>query len=79
RMTNLAHGRMIVVGVNHRAPYGTHRVISLSRAAADRLNTWNNTKVRIDPIIVAPDGSPRGPGMGCTTVAKQTYALRPRP
>lgn len=53
------------------APIGSSPV----RAAADRLNTSNNTKVRIDPIIVAPDGSLSGPGMACTTVAKQTYAL----
>ncbi|EBS4565841.1 endolytic peptidoglycan transglycosylase RlpA [Salmonella enterica subsp. enterica serovar Tanger] len=79
RITNLANGRMIVVRINDRGPYGTDRVISLSRAAADRLNTSNNTKVRIDPIIVAPDGSLSGPGMACTTVAKQTYALPPRP
>lgn len=79
RITNLANGRMIVVRINDRGPYGTDRVISLSRAAADRLNTSNNTKVRIDPIIVAPDGSLSGPGMTCTTVAKQTYALPPRP
>ncbi|ECH8109202.1 endolytic peptidoglycan transglycosylase RlpA [Salmonella enterica] len=79
RITNLANGRMIVVRINDRVPYGTDRVISLSRAAADRLNTSNNTKVRIDPIIVAPDGSLSGPGMACTTVAKQTYALPPRP
>ncbi|EMK5876429.1 endolytic peptidoglycan transglycosylase RlpA [Salmonella enterica] len=79
RITNLANGRMIVVRINDRGPYGTDRVISLSRAAADRLNTPNNTKVRIDPIIVAPDGSLSGPGMACTTVAKQTYALPPRP
>lgn len=79
RLTNLANGRMIVVRINDRGPYGTDRVISLSRAAADRLNTSNNTKVRIDPIIVAPDGSLSGPGMACTTVAKQTYALPPRP
>ncbi|EBX9238957.1 rare lipoprotein A [Salmonella enterica] len=79
RITNLANGRMIVVRINDRGPYGTDRVISLSRAAADRLNTSNNTKVRIDPIIVAPDGSFSGPGMACTTVAKQTYALPPRP
>ncbi|EEA0813417.1 endolytic peptidoglycan transglycosylase RlpA [Salmonella enterica] len=79
RITNLASGRMIVVRINDRGPYGTDRVISLSRAAADRLNTSNNTKVRIDPIIVAPDGSLSGPGMACTTVAKQTYALPPRP
>ncbi|ENI9919654.1 endolytic peptidoglycan transglycosylase RlpA [Salmonella enterica] len=79
RITNLANGRMIVVRINDRGPYGADRVISLSRAAADRLNTSNNTKVRIDPIIVAPDGSLSGPGMACTTVAKQTYALPPRP
>ncbi|EED9435006.1 TPA_asm: endolytic peptidoglycan transglycosylase RlpA [Salmonella enterica subsp. enterica serovar Abortusovis] len=79
RITNLDNGRMIVVRINDRGPYGTDRVISLSRAAADRLNTSNNTKVRIDPIIVAPDGSLSGPGMACTTVAKQTYALPPRP
>ncbi|HDS5180429.1 TPA: endolytic peptidoglycan transglycosylase RlpA [Escherichia coli] len=57
RITNLANGRMIVVRINDRGPYGNDRVISLSRAAADRLNTSNNTKVRIDPIIVAQDGS----------------------
>lgn len=44
---------MIVVRINDRGPYGNDRVISLSRAAADRLNTSNNTKVRIDPIVVA--------------------------
>lgn len=79
RITNLANGRMIVVRINDRGPYGTDRVISLSRAAADRLNTSNNTKVRIDPIIVAQDGLLSGPGTACTTVAKQTYALPARP
>lgn len=79
RITNVANGRMIVVRINDRGPYGNDRVISLSRASADRLNTSNNTKVRIDPIIVAQDGSLSGPGMACTTVAKQTYALPARP
>jgi len=79
RITNLANGRMLVVRINDRGPYGNDRVISLSRAVADRLNTSNNTKVRIDPIIVAQDGSMSGPGTTCTTVAKQTYALPARP
>lgn len=79
RITNLANGRMIVVRINDRGPYGNDRVISLSRASADRLNTSNNTKVRIDPIIVAQDGSLSGPGMACTKVAQQTYALPARP
>ncbi|MDK6767001.1 endolytic peptidoglycan transglycosylase RlpA, partial [Klebsiella aerogenes] len=74
RITNLANGRMIVVRINDRGPYGNDRVISLSRASADRLNTSNNTKVRIDPIIVSQDGALSCPGMACTTVAKQTYA-----
>lgn len=79
RITNLANGRMIVVRINDRGPYGNGRVISLSRAAADRLNTSNNTKVRIDPIIVASDGTMSGPGTACTTIAQQTYALPARP
>ncbi|MEL4014065.1 endolytic peptidoglycan transglycosylase RlpA [Dryocola clanedunensis] len=79
RITNLANGRMIVVRINDRGPYGNDRVISLSRASADRLNTSNNTKVRIDPIIVAQDGTMSGPGTACTTIAKQTYALPARP
>jgi rare lipoprotein A len=79
RITNLANGRMIVVRINDRGPYGNDRAISLSRAAADRLNTSNNTKVRIDPIIVAQDGTMSGPGTACTTIAKQTYALPARP
>lgn len=79
RITNLANGRMIVVRINDRGPYGNDRVISLSRASADRLNTSNNTKVRIDPIIVAQDGSLSGPGMACTKVAQQTYVLPARP
>lgn len=79
RVTNLANGRMIVVRINDRGPYGNDRVISLSRAAADRLNTSNNTKVRVDPILVAQDGTMSGPGTVCTTIAKQTYALPARP
>ncbi|WP_318358397.1 endolytic peptidoglycan transglycosylase RlpA [Enterobacter sp.] len=79
RITNLANGRMIVVRINDRGPYGNDRVIALSRAAADRLNNSNNTKVRIDPIVVAQDGTLSGPGTACTTVAKQTYALPARP
>lgn len=79
RITNLANGRMIVVRINDRGPFDSDRVIALSRASADRLNTSNNTKVRIDPIIVAAEGSLSGPGIACTTIAKQTYALPARP
>ena len=74
RITNLANGRMIVVRINDRGPYGNDRVISLSRASADRLNTSNNTKVRIDPIVVAPDGSLSGPGTVQGSVAPAVAA-----
>ncbi|BFI67359.1 endolytic peptidoglycan transglycosylase RlpA [Yersinia pseudotuberculosis] len=79
RVTNVSNGRQIVVRVNDRGPYTPGRVIDLSRAAADRLNISNNTKVKIDFINVAPDGSLSGPGMVGTTIAKQSYALPSRP
>ncbi|CFR10570.1 endolytic peptidoglycan transglycosylase RlpA [Yersinia kristensenii] len=79
RITNISNGRQIVVRVNDRGPYTPGRVIDLSKAAADRLNISNNTKVKIDFINVAPDGSLSGPGMVGTTIAKQSYALPSRP
>lgn len=75
RITNLANGRMVVARINDRGPYGNDRVISLSRALADRLNTSANSKVRIDPIIVAADDSLSGPGIACVTVIKQSHTL----
>ncbi|MGC6386089.1 endolytic peptidoglycan transglycosylase RlpA [Ewingella sp. S1.OA.A_B6] len=79
RVTNVATGRMLVVRVNDRGPYTPGRIIDLSQAAAERLNLTNSTKVKIDFIRVAPDGSLSGPGTIGTTVAKQSYALPGRP
>lgn len=79
RVTNMATGRMLVVRVNDRGPYVPGKIIDLSQAAADRLNLTNSTKVRIDFINVAPDGTLSGPGTIGTTVAKQSYALPSRP
>lgn len=79
RVTNLANGRQLVVRVNDRGPYTPGRIIDLSRAAGDRLNISNNTRVRVDYIKVAPDGSLSGPGTIGTVVAKQSYALPSRP
>ncbi|WP_075180663.1 endolytic peptidoglycan transglycosylase RlpA [Pantoea sp. 1.19] len=79
RVTNLANGRQLVVRVNDRGPYTPGRIIDLSRAAGDRLNLSNNTRVRLDAIVVAPDGSLSGPGSCGTVVAKQSYALPARP
>nr|WP_154325222.1 endolytic peptidoglycan transglycosylase RlpA [Pantoea sp. 201603H] len=79
RVTNLANGRQLVVRLNDRGPYTAGRIIDLSKAAGDRLNISNNTKVRVDYIAVAPDGTLSGPGTIGTTVAKQSYALPARP
>lgn len=79
RVTNMATGRMLVVRVNDRGPYVPGKIIDLSQAAADRLNLTNSTKVRVDFINVAPDGTMTGPGTIGTTVAKQSYALPSRP
>ncbi|HDJ1438347.1 endolytic peptidoglycan transglycosylase RlpA [Serratia rubidaea] len=79
RVTNLANGRQLVVRVNDRGPYVKGRIIDLSKAAADRLNLSNNTRVKVDFINVAPDGTLSGPGTVGTTVAKQSYALPARP
>ncbi|KEY56892.1 endolytic peptidoglycan transglycosylase RlpA [Serratia sp. DD3] len=79
RVTNLANGRQLVVRVNDRGPYTPGRIIDLSKAAADRLNLSNKTKVQVDFISVAQDGTLSGPGTVGTTVAKQSYALPARP
>ncbi|QPR27919.1 endolytic peptidoglycan transglycosylase RlpA [Edwardsiella hoshinae] len=79
RVTNLANGRRLVVRINDRGPYTPGRIIDLSTAAANRLNLTQHTKVRIDFINVAPDGTLSGPGTIGTRVAKQSYALPARP
>lgn len=79
RVTNLANNRQIVVRINDRGPFIPGRVIDLSPAAANRLNTSNNSRVRIDVINVAADGTLSGPGTIGTRVAKQSYDLPARP
>ncbi|WP_192457252.1 endolytic peptidoglycan transglycosylase RlpA [Musicola keenii] len=79
RVTNLSNGRRLVVRVNDRGPYTPGRIIDLTRAAADRLNLSNNTKVKVDFISVAPDGTLSGPGTVGTRVARQSFALPSRP
>lgn len=79
RVTNLANGRQIVVRINDRGPFKPGRIIDLSRAAAQRLNISGNSKVRVDYILVAADGSLSGPGTVGTRVAKQSYTLPSRP
>ncbi|QII39280.1 endolytic peptidoglycan transglycosylase RlpA [Rouxiella badensis] len=79
RVTNLSNGRMLVVRINDRGPFTSDKIIDLSKAAFDRLNLTNSTRVKLDIINVAPDGTLSGPGTIGTTVARQTYALPARP
>ncbi len=79
RVTNLSNDRQLVVRVNDRGPFTPGRIIDLSQAAGERLNISNNTKVRVDFIKVAEDGSLSGPGTVGTTVAKRSFALPERP
>ncbi|PHM65897.1 rare lipoprotein A [Xenorhabdus stockiae] len=80
RVTNLSNGRMIIVRINDRGPYNKPgKVIELSRAVADRLNLMQQSKVKLDGIQVAPDGSLAGLGTEGSTIVKQSYALPDRP
>ncbi|TDB59736.1 endolytic peptidoglycan transglycosylase RlpA [Photorhabdus khanii] len=79
RVTNLSNGRMMVVRINDRGPYKQGRIIDLSKASAERLNLTQSTKVKIDFIQVAQDGSLSGPGTVGSQIVKQSYALPGRP
>ena len=79
RVTNLANGRQLVVRINDRGPFVQGRIIDLSSSSANRLNISDNTRVRVDPIIVSPDGTLSGPGTVGTKVAIQSYDLPARP
>ncbi|MBS9442107.1 endolytic peptidoglycan transglycosylase RlpA [Photorhabdus heterorhabditis] len=79
RVTNLSNGRMMIVRVNDRGPYKPGRIIDLSKASAERLNLTQSTKVKIDFIQVAQDGSVSGPGTVGSQIVKQSYALPGRP
>ncbi len=53
--------------------------IAISRAAADRLNLLPTTKIKIDAIQVAQDGTLSGTGTVGSNFVKQSYALPGRP
>ncbi|QXF32860.1 septal ring lytic transglycosylase RlpA [Photorhabdus luminescens] len=79
RVTNLSNGRMMIVRVNDRGPYKPGRIIELSKASSERLNLTQSTKVKVDFIEVAQDGSVSGPGTIGSQIVKQSYALPGRP
>ncbi|MDC9590186.1 endolytic peptidoglycan transglycosylase RlpA [Xenorhabdus sp. XENO-10] len=80
RVTNLSNGRMMVVRINDRGPYNKQgKIIELSRAAAERLNLMPQSKVKLDGILISPDGSLSGLGTVGSTIVKQSFALPDRP
>ncbi|MDR0219645.1 MAG: endolytic peptidoglycan transglycosylase RlpA [Enterobacteriaceae bacterium] len=79
RVTNLSNGRMMVVRVNDRGPYKPGKIVELSRSVAERLNLMPQSRVKLDGIQVAPDGSLSGLGTEGSTIVKQSYALPDRP
>ncbi|WP_338803268.1 endolytic peptidoglycan transglycosylase RlpA [Xenorhabdus griffiniae] len=80
RVTNLSNGRMMIVRINDRGPYNKPRkIIELSHAAAERLNLMPQSKVKLDGILVSPDGSLSGLGTEGSTIVKQSFALPERP
>ncbi len=78
RVTNLANLRQVVVRINDRGPFIKGRIIDLSPFAADRLNLSGQSRVKVDYIKVAPDGTLSGPGSVGTRVAILNYKL-PKP
>ncbi|AOM40881.1 endolytic peptidoglycan transglycosylase RlpA [Xenorhabdus hominickii] len=80
RVTNLSNGRMMIVRINDRGPYNKpEKIIELSRSAAERLNLMPQSKVKLEGIQVAPDGSLSGVGTEGATFVKQSFALPDRP
>ncbi|PHM25194.1 endolytic peptidoglycan transglycosylase RlpA [Xenorhabdus ehlersii] len=80
RITNLSNGRMMIVRVNDRGPYNKPgKIIELSHAAAERLNLMPQSKVKLDGILISPDGSLSGLGTEGSTIVKQSFALPERP
>jgi rare lipoprotein A len=53
--------RRVVVRVNDRGPYGTNRIIDLSRRAADELGIVHDGKVKVElrPVVKDAAGSGR--------------------
>ncbi|MBD2795434.1 endolytic peptidoglycan transglycosylase RlpA [Xenorhabdus sp. 18] len=80
RVTNLSNGRMMIVRVNDRGPYNKPgKIIELSYAAAERLNLMPQSKVKLEGILVSPDGALSGLGTKGSTIVKQSFALPERP
>ncbi|CAM3708146.1 endolytic peptidoglycan transglycosylase RlpA [Xenorhabdus thuongxuanensis] len=80
RVTNLSNGRMMIVRINDRGPYNKPgKIIELSHAAAERLNLMPQSKVKLDGILISPDGSLSGFGTEGSTIVKKSFALPERP
>jgi rare lipoprotein A len=52
RVTNTRNGKSVVVRINDRGPYGNHRIIDLSEAAARRLDMIDAGVVPVELEVV---------------------------
>ena len=57
RVTNLGNGRSVVVRINDRGPFKSHRIIDLSTAAGEAIGLSRDAgvaEVRIEPLQAGP-------------------------
>src|SRR5581483_4243459 len=47
RVTNLRNGKSLIVRINDRGPFKSHRIIYLSKGAAQRLGIRSTARVRV--------------------------------
>ncbi len=79
RITNIENGRQLIVRINDRGPLAEDKIIGISEAAAFRLNMNENSRIKVDAIVISPDGSLSGKGMYGSKIAELSFALPQQP
>lgn len=79
RITNLDNGHQLIVRINDRGPVAKDKIISISEAAAFRLNMTEQSRIKVDVIVVSEDGSVSGKGMYGSKIAELSFALPQQP
>ncbi len=78
RVTNLENAKSVIVRINDRGPFRSHRIIDLSYAAAVKLGFADEgiALVKLDVIDMPPPGSPAAP---MAPVSPSMRATTPQP
>jgi rare lipoprotein A len=53
-VTNMDNGKTVVVRITDRGPYGRHRIIDVSRAAARELDMIESGTTKVSVILMEP-------------------------